>query len=42
MANNIVEMERLTDEAEEAVKKMEDGNRAAPDVALDVGYLEID
>ena len=41
MANNILEMERLTTEAEAAVKKMEKGNQAAPSTTLDVDYLEI-
>ncbi len=42
MANNIVEMERLTSEAEESMEKMEQGNRVSPEITLDVNYLEID
>jgi uncharacterized protein YaaN involved in tellurite resistance len=42
MANNILEMERLTGEAEEVMKKMDKGNKAAPATTLDVDYLEID
>jgi uncharacterized protein YaaN involved in tellurite resistance len=42
MASNILEMERLTGEAEEVMKKMDKGNKAAPAITLDVDYLEID
>lgn len=42
MANNILEMERLTGEAEEVMRKMDKGNKAAPAMTLDVDYLEID
>lgn len=42
MANNILEMERLTGEAEEVMKKMDKGNKAAPVITLDVDFLEID
>ena len=37
MANTIVEMDSLTKKAEASISKMEQGNRAAPEVTLDVG-----
>ncbi|MFH1153221.1 MAG: toxic anion resistance protein [Pseudomonadota bacterium] len=42
MATAVLEMERLTHEAETAIKKMEKGNQATPITSLDVDYLEID
>ena len=40
MANTILEMDQLTAAAEESIKKMEQSDRVAPAVALDVGELE--
>ena len=40
MAKNILEMDKLTAEAEEVIQKMEKGNQVAPVVALDIGELE--
>lgn len=36
MANTIVEMDTLTSKAEESIRKMEQGNKTAPEVTLDV------
>jgi uncharacterized protein YaaN involved in tellurite resistance len=36
IASNILEMEKLTDAAEEQIQKMEQGNRAAPTITLDL------
>ena len=40
MAKNILEMDRLTDEAEAFMERMEKGTKVAPIVALDIGELE--
>lgn len=40
MANNILDMERLSGEADSLIQKMEQGNKAAPSIALDVDDLE--
>jgi len=40
MANNILEMDKLTATAEEAIQKMERGNKAAPSVSLDLDLVE--
>lgn len=37
MAKNILEMDTLTEAAEAQVRKMEQGNRVAPSISLDVG-----
>lgn len=39
MAQNILEMEKLTEGAEEQIRKMEKGNLAAPTISLDVPEL---
>jgi uncharacterized protein YaaN involved in tellurite resistance len=41
MADAVLEMERLTHDAETAIKRMEKGNQASPITSLDVNFLEI-
>lgn len=41
MANTILEMDQLTSNAEEAIKKMEQSDRVAPVIALDINELDI-
>lgn len=39
IASNILQMEKLTDAAEQQIQKMEQGNRAAPTITLDLDDL---